>query len=130
MSKHRQRVQLRRKRGAVNSERTGYGAAIIDIYRRALQGGSEGYLITNQESEPERVAKILAQTQERRERCGTKERVLRPRRAIPMLPESNPAQYKTLPSGQIIGHPKLMREVKREARQSRLARRERMREGR
>lgn len=72
MSKHRARVQLRRKRGAINSETSGYGASIIDIYRRAIQGGSDAYLTVNQESDSDRVAKLKQQAQERRDRRNAK----------------------------------------------------------
>lgn len=124
MSKHRQRVQLRRKRGALNSERTGYGAAILDIYRRATQGGSESYLAVNQPSDPHRVAKILGEAQARRERRGDKVRTLTPRHPGIQFRDAKPQHhYAKLPSGQIMGSPRPMREVKHEARQSRLARR-------
>lgn len=130
MSKHRERVQLRRKRGARNSENTGYGAALIDIYRRALQGGSDAYLITNQQSEPDRVAKIQHEAQERRDRRGNKARILRPRSRPAPTSESAPKsnQYARLSSGQIIGHPRPMRDVKADARRARLERRANFRE--
>lgn len=75
-------------------------------------------------SEPARVAKILALAQARRERRGTKERVLRPRHpGITFSQGLRPAQYQKLRNGQIVGHPRLMREIKQEARRTRLQRR-------
>jgi hypothetical protein len=75
------------------------------------------------ESEPARVAKILALAAKRRVHRGVKERVLRPRVRVPAEQSRKPTQYVRLPSGQIVGTPRLMREVKAEARQARLARR-------
>lgn len=71
MSKHRARVQLRRKAGARNSEK-GYGASLIDIYRRAIQGGSDAYLAANQTSDPDRIARLKQQAQDRRDKRNAK----------------------------------------------------------
>src|SRR5947207_1030868 len=70
MSKHRERVQFRRKIAARNADKT--SGALIDIYRRATQGGSADYLTINQESEPDRIAKLKQQAQERREKRNAK----------------------------------------------------------
>lgn len=43
---------------------------VNEIYARAKQGGSEDYLIGNQPSDPDRVAKILATAESRRKRKG------------------------------------------------------------
>ncbi len=49
-------------------------AAVILIYQRATQGGSADYLAINQPSEPERITKILAEAEARRERRRAKRR--------------------------------------------------------
>ena len=100
-------------------------AAVLPIYERAKQGGSAEYLTVNQPSEPDRVAKVVATADERRQRRGTKERVLTPRHPGITIRESVPAphQYARLKSGAIVGHPHQMNEVKAEARQSRVKRR-------
>jgi len=124
MSKHKKRVQFRRKRATANSEKTGYGSALMDIYRRATQGGSEAYLTANQASEPERITKIQDEAQKRRERRGSKDRILRPRSHHALTSQSPaPSQYIKLQSGQVVGHPRPMCEVKQEARRTRLERR-------
>lgn len=80
------------------------------------------------ESEPLRVEKILGLAAERRERRGIKERVLRPRKKQRQdIPTPKPTQYARLRNGQIVGFPRPMREVKQEARRSRLQRRENFR---
>lgn len=75
------------------------------------------------ESEPQRVAKILAQAEARRQRRGIKERVFRPRRDATFSDGPKPVEYRRLKSGQITGHPQTMRTVKQEARRTRLQRR-------
>lgn len=76
-------------------------------------------------SDPVRVQKILAKAEERRQRRGIKSRVLIPRERGIQASESRPAsqQYRREENGQIVGHPRLMREVKQEARRTRLMRR-------
>lgn len=72
MSKHRARVQFRRKIAARNADKT--SDALMDIYRRATQGGSDAPNLTiNQESDPERVAKLKQKAQERRDKRNAKQ---------------------------------------------------------
>lgn len=46
------------------------GKAVMEIYDRAKQRGSEEYLVNRQESESGRIAKILAEAEARRKRKG------------------------------------------------------------
>lgn len=87
---------------------------------RAPSSWSEDHRI----SDPARVAKIMAQAQERRDRRA-KVRTLKPRvKGITMRATPPKVQdYRKLPSGQIVGHPLPMRTVKQEARRTRLMRR-------
>src|SRR5882724_3641339 len=125
MCKHRERVQMKRKRHAKQADNA--HAQLIAIYERATQGGSDGYLTRNQKSDPSRV---IAQAEDRRRRRGVKERVLRPRaQGTVSQAAPKPTRYQQLKSGQIVGYPRLMREVKQEARQSRLTRRTAFRSG-
>lgn len=122
MSRHSERRQLRRKARARTATKT--SDTLMDIYDRGKGTPVE------QPSDPLRVSAIMAQAQERRERRA-KVRTLRPRakgitlRATP----SKTQNYHTLPSGQIIGHPRPMQEVKQEARRTRLMRRQNHRIG-
>lgn len=131
MSKHRERVQFRRKIAARNSEATGYGAALIDIYRRALQGGSEGYLTRNQRSDSAHVVILQSKAQTRRDARNAKRLTLHfmphPERPVARVravaPQPPDHHYTKLQSGQIVGDPQTMRTVKQEARRTRLQRR-------
>lgn len=122
MSRHSERKQLRRKSRRRIADKT--SDAIMAIYERAKQGGSEDYLAINQPSEPERVAKIQAEAQERRDRRPQKSRQFVPTHRAVATPKNAPrGNYKRLASGQVVGHPEPMRTVKERARQSRLRRR-------
>jgi hypothetical protein len=99
----------------------------MEIYDRAKQRGSDDYLTVNQPSDPVRVSTIIAKSDERRERRA-RVRVLKPRRkGIAPRPTAKPTQYAKLPSGQIVGYPRPMVEVKQDARRSRLRRRKNFR---